>query len=242
MRDSHETPKQVGTIEVTAFQARDPSEAMDVDAGNGGRRRKTFLDFSCRRGEGWGGGGAVIFPFRRVSGSGNPFCLCSRLRHYSQPNPASTVTRSNLLLSVPPCVSSLHLRMSPIRTSVCLLSVRPCVCLLSAPPCVSSPYHRVSPLCASVCLSFLHLLVSPLCISWTFPFSVSPFSIPCASREAGRGSGGGGGWERTEVALSLHGPGPGSSTTPLSDALERVVRLQVGPEEGKFPGGTILSW
>ena len=35
-------------------------------------------------------------------------------------------------------------------------------------------------------------------------------------------------WDRTEVALSLHSPGPGSSTTPLSDALERVVRLQVG--------------
>eukprot|EP00904_Undaria_pinnatifida_P001719 jgi/Undpi1/11548/HiC_scaffold_30.g13845.m1 len=33
-------------------------------------------------------------------------------------------------------------------------------------------------------------------------------------------------WDRTEVALSLHSPGPGSSTTPLSDALERVVRLQ----------------
>lgn len=45
---------------------------------------------------------------------------------------------------------------------------------------------------------------------------------------AGRGNrGGGGSWERTEVALSLHGPGSGSSTTPLSDALERVVRLQV---------------
>ena len=29
------------------------------------------------------------------------------------------------------------------------------------------------------------------------------------------------------MALSLHSPGPGSSTTPLSDALERVVRLQV---------------
>eukprot|EP00903_Cladosiphon_okamuranus_P020033 g18401.t1 len=40
------------------------------------------------------------------------------------------------------------------------------------------------------------------------------------------GGGGGGGWARTEVALSLHGPGSGSSTTPLSDALERVVRLQ----------------
>ncbi|CAM9891727.1 unnamed protein product, partial [Scytosiphon promiscuus] len=39
-------------------------------------------------------------------------------------------------------------------------------------------------------------------------------------------SNGGGSWERTEVALSLHGPGSGSSTTPLSDALERVVRLQ----------------
>ncbi|CAN0157798.1 unnamed protein product, partial [Ectocarpus sp. 12 AP-2014] len=50
-----------------------------------------------------------------------------------------------------------------------------------------------------------------------------------AGAGAGRGSrggGGGGGWERTEVALSLHGPGSGSSTTPLSDALERVVRLQ----------------
>ncbi|CAN0008945.1 unnamed protein product, partial [Laminaria digitata] len=46
----------------------------------------------------------------------------------------------------------------------------------------------------------------------------------------GSGSGGMGGgpstWERTEVALALHSPGPGSSTTPLSDALERVVRLQ----------------
>eukprot|EP00752_Nemacystus_decipiens_P010540 g9386.t1 len=40
------------------------------------------------------------------------------------------------------------------------------------------------------------------------------------------GGGGGAGWARTEVALSLHGPGSGSSTTPLSDALERVVRLQ----------------
>ncbi|CAN0179143.1 unnamed protein product [Pylaiella littoralis] len=42
----------------------------------------------------------------------------------------------------------------------------------------------------------------------------------------GGAGGGGGGWERTEVALSLHGPGHKSSTTPLSDALERVVRLQ----------------
>ncbi|CAM9917923.1 unnamed protein product, partial [Hapterophycus canaliculatus] len=42
----------------------------------------------------------------------------------------------------------------------------------------------------------------------------------------GGSRGGIGNWERTEVALSLHGPGSGSSTTPLSDALERVVRLQ----------------
>jgi len=59
-----------------------------------------------------------------------------------------------------------------------------------------------------------------------------PLCTSVAVRVAGRGNrggggGGGAGWARTEVALSLHGPGSGSSTTPLSDALERVVRLQV---------------
>lgn len=59
----------------------------------------------------------------------------------------------------------------------------------------------------------------------TRPSSLAAHVAPRGTR--GGGGGGGAGWARTEVALSLHGPGSGSSTTPLSDALERVVRLQV---------------
>lgn len=68
------------------------------------------------------------------------------------------------------------------------------------------------------------------CVVAAVRVRVSRFFLAGASRGnrgGGSGGGGGGGWERTEVALSLHGPGSGSSTTPLSDALERVVRLQV---------------
>ncbi|CAN0502236.1 unnamed protein product, partial [Ectocarpus sp. 12 AP-2014] len=58
------------------------------------------------------------------------------------------------------------------------------------------------------------------------PMDVDAAAGAGVGRGSRGGGGGGGGWERTEVALSLHGPGSGSSTTPLSDALERVVRLQ----------------
>lgn len=64
--------------------------------------------------------------------------------------------------------------------------------------------------------------------------SLAVFFLAGAGRGNRGGGGGVGGWERKEVALSLHGPGSGSSTTPLSDALERVVRLQVSGNASTF--------